>query len=112
MNPEFQQRLDIVIAAAGLSGDYEISYKSAFGAVAGYADGRIFITCGKFGLALKLPEATCQKLFDSGDGQPLKYFEKGHTKQNYAVLAEPVLDDKRRLGKLVNESAAFVQDRG
>ena len=110
MNTDYRQQIESVIATADLPGGLEMTYKSVFGAVAGYADGRIFITCGKFGLGLKLPDATCRSLLDSGAGQPLKYFEKGHVKKNYAVLAGAVLDDRRRLAKLVNESIAFVKD--
>ena len=35
---------------------HNLEFKNCFGAVAGYVDGRIFCSCGKFGLALRLPE--------------------------------------------------------
>ena len=34
---------------------HDIEFKNVFGAVGGYVDGNIFISCGKFGFALKLP---------------------------------------------------------
>lgn len=106
----FQQRLEDIIAAAGISDDDQITYKSVFGAVAAYANGKIFLTHGKFGLAAKLPDETCRNLMADGTGAPLKYFEKGHVKRNYVVLSDDLLKDEDRLHDLIRESAAFVQD--
>ena len=38
-----------------LSSTHNLEFKKCFGAVAGYVNGNIFISCGKFGVALKLP---------------------------------------------------------
>ncbi len=109
MNQEYQTRLRRVLAEAELPAPLQISYKAVFGAVAAYANGHIFSSCGRFGLALKLNSETCQALLAEGAGEPLKYFEKGHVKRNYVVLADALMSDRDRLRALVRESAAFVQ---
>ncbi|MEK6828163.1 MAG: hypothetical protein AABX78_02330, partial [Nanoarchaeota archaeon] len=42
-------RLDII---------HQLEFKNCFGAVAGYIDSHIFISYGKFGVALRLPPET------------------------------------------------------
>jgi hypothetical protein len=34
---------------------HNLEFKNYFGAMAGYVEGQIFISCGKFGVDLKLP---------------------------------------------------------
>jgi len=93
MNVDFRERLGSYVADAKISDEHPITYKSVFGAVAAYANDKIFITCGKFGVALKLPEETCRTYMAEGNGGPLKYFEKGHVKNGYVVLFDAVLVD-------------------
>jgi len=109
MNEAFRQRIDDVLASVELATGMDITFKPVFGAVAAYADGEIFMTCGKFGLGLKLDDRTCERLLQSAEGEPLKYFEKGHVKRNYIVLAEGVLDDAGHLNALVQKSLDFVR---
>jgi TfoX/Sxy family transcriptional regulator of competence genes len=106
----FQEQLDQLMAAVGISGHYQITYKSVFGAVAAYANDRIFLTCGTFDTAVKLDAAACKSLLDDGDGKPLKYFAKGHVKKGYVDLSDTVLNNPARLRELVKTSAAYVQE--
>lgn len=53
-------------------------FKNSFGAVSGYVNGHIFISCGKFGVALRLQPETLQRLFQEADVERLRYFPKGH----------------------------------
>lgn len=108
MNAEYHNRLIRFLKAAPRPAQCEFSFKPVFGAVAAYADSRIFASCGKFGIALKLPDETCRALFESGAAQPLKYFEKGHVKKNYAVLGHDVLADQVRTARLVERSIRYV----
>ncbi|MBT3532429.1 MAG: hypothetical protein HN478_01030 [Rhodospirillaceae bacterium] len=110
MKAEFLQAAQELVAKAGIGETFQITYKSVFGAVAAYADGRIFLTCGKFGIALKLPEETCRSLIEQGHGEPLKYFEKGHVKKSYVVLFDPVLNDPERMTALTRQSGMFTQE--
>src|SRR3989338_11564671 len=83
---------------------YQVEFKNVFGAIGGYLNGRIFISCGQFGVALRLPPKTLDSLFQERGVKHLKYFPKGHIKKEYAVLSKPILEDKIQLKKLVDES--------
>ena len=85
-----------------------LDFKNVFGAVAGYVDGNIFVTCGKFGVALKLPSETLEELLKEKDAERLRYFPKGHIKKEYVVLPERMLADERLLKELVEISVRYV----
>ena len=87
-----------------LSMSHRLEFKNCFGAVAGYVNGNIFVSCGKFGLALRLPPQTLKELFKEADVSPLKYFKNGHTKKEYAVIPNRIIDDHSRFKKLLDES--------
>jgi TfoX/Sxy family transcriptional regulator of competence genes len=106
----FQDQLESIIAVTGESQRHKITYKPVFGAVAAYADDRIFLTCGKFGVAAKLPDEVCSALLAEGMATPLRYFDKGHVKRNYVVLRDDLLKNGGRMHELVRQSAAFVQN--
>ncbi len=91
-----------------LSSVHKVKFKNCFGATAGYVRGRIFISCGKFGIALKLPKEVLDELFKERGIKHLKYFPKGHVKKEYAVLPKRILKNKNQLRKLVNESIKYV----
>ncbi len=87
-----------------LSKKYKLEFKNCFGAVAGYVDDKLFITCGKYGVALKLPKEILDELFQEKDVKHLRYFPKGHIKKEYAVLPRRILENKRQFEKLVDKS--------
>ena len=91
-----------------LSTTHRVELKNVFGAAGGYVNGRIFISYGKFGVALRLPSETLHALFQQKDVQRLKYFPKGHVKKEYAVLPERILDDDTQVRELVAESVQYV----
>ncbi len=90
-----------------LARSHDLEFKNCFGAVAGYVDGQIFCSCGKFGLALRLPEKTLAELFKEKGVKKLKYFPHGHVKKEYAVIPKRILEDNPRLKKLVDASIRF-----
>ncbi len=87
-----------------LSSTHDLEFKLCFGAIAGYVNGNIFISCGKFGVALKLPVKILTVLFQKENAKPLKYFPKGHIKKQYATLPKHILNDPTRLKELINKS--------
>ena len=91
-----------------LTTTHQLTFKNVFGAVAGYIDGRIFISCGKFGVALRLPPDALDDLFKQDGVKRLKYFPRGHIKKEYAVLPKRILDDQHQFRKLVDESINYV----
>ena len=91
-----------------LASTHGLEFKNVFGAVAGYVNGNIFISCGKFGTALRLPPKTLDSLFKFEGAKHLKYFPKGHIKKEYAVLPKGLLLNNTRFKKLVDESIKYV----
>lgn len=87
-----------------LSSTHDLDFKPCFGAIAGYVNGNIFISCGKFGVALKLPAKTLAELFLEDKAKPLKYFPNGHVKKDYAVLPKHILEEPSKLKKLIDKS--------
>ena len=74
-----------------LAATHQLEFKNVFGAVAGYVDGNIFMSCGKFGVALRLPPETLESVFKEEGVEPFKYFPRGHVKKEYAVLPKGIL---------------------
>ena len=91
-----------------LSTIHQIEFKNVFGAVGGYINARIFISCGKFGVALKLPLKTIEELLKEKNAKHLKYFPKGHIKKEYVVLSKKILEDKNGFRKLLNKSIKYA----
>ena len=98
----------ISLARPRLSQTHNLEYKNCFGAVAGTIEGRIFISCGKFGVALKLPPKKINELFKERGVKPLQYFPNGRVKKDYAVLPKRILEDKSQFKKLIDNSLKFV----
>ncbi len=94
-----------------LSTAHRLEFKNVFGAIGGYVNGKIFISCGKFGVALRLPLDTLDALFREKEAKHLKYFPNGHVKKEYAVLSKQILENKRQLTKLVDESVKYSLSR-
>ncbi len=92
-----------------LADTHPLEFKHSFGAVAGYVDGEIFISCGKFGIALKLPRVVLDDLFKEKDVQKLKYFPNGHIKKEYAVLPDRILENEGQIRELLDQSIHFVR---
>ncbi len=91
-----------------LSSTHRLEFKNVFGAVGGYVNGRIFVSCGKFGVAVRLPPDILVDLFQKKKAKHLKYFPHGHVKKEYAVISKQILGNKHQLKKLVDESIKFV----
>lgn len=91
-----------------LASEHKLELKNFFGAVLGYIDGSIFITCGNFGTALKLPAKTLDDLFAMKDVKRLKYFSKGTTKKGYAVLPNRIINNEHQIKGLLGESIGYA----
>ena len=111
MNEEFRRTLSEILAAS-LHEEFSgraLEFKPCFGAVAGYVDGKIFVSYGNFGLALKLPLGPRTELLERKGGTPLRYFPKGHIKKEYVVIPQRILDDGRTFRGLVRQSVEYVR---
>ena len=83
---------------------HKLEFKNCFGAIAGYINGNIFVSCGKFGVALKLPPETLAGLFREKGVLHLKYFPNGHIKKEYAVISQRIIDKKYYFKRLLDKS--------
>ena len=91
-----------------LATKYLLEFKNCFGAVAGYVNGQIFISCGKFGVALRFSPEIITELFQEKNVSQLRYFLKGHIKKEYAVIPKRIIDDQVRFKKLLNKSIQYA----
>ena len=91
-----------------LASTHTLEFRNVFGSVAGYVNGRIFISCGTFGIALRLPPEALDAVFKEKGVTHLKYFPNGHVKREYAVLPKRILENKRQLKKLLDKSVTHV----
>jgi TfoX/Sxy family transcriptional regulator of competence genes len=82
--------------------------KHFFNGAAVYFKGRICITLSPVGLAIKLPELSRNKLMKEGGVKPLRYFSKGHIKNEYVVLPKKMVSNKRLLAQLIRKSFEYV----
>ena len=92
-----------------LVNSHQLQFKPCFGAVAGYVRGNIFISCGTFGVALRLPSDVLLDLFNGDIATRLRYFRNGHIKTEYAVLSSVILDDRARFMDLLNKSLKYAR---
>ena len=108
MNDKYLNRLTTLLGQVRpkLASTHRLAFKNVFGAVGGYMNGQIFISCGAFGVALKLPPETLETLFQEKGVKHLKYFRNGHVKKEYAVLPKRILNNKRQFKKLLDKSIA------
>lgn len=91
-----------------LDAAHTVEFKDCFGATAGYINGHIFISCGKFGVALRLPSETLRSVFREKGVKHLKYFPKGHIKKEYAVLPKRILENKKQFRELIDQSIEYA----
>ena len=110
MKNNYREQLTDLLAQTQpeLGTDHQLEFKNCFGAIAGYVNGRIFISYGKFGVALRLPAEFLADLFKEADVDRLRYFPNGHIKREYAVVPERILSDIQYFGSLIDESVNYV----
>ena len=110
MNSDYLNRISALLdnARPELRVTLKLEFRNCFGAVAGYVDGHIFISCGKFGVALRLPPEILEKLFRQKDVLRLKYFPKGHVKKEYAVIPKRILDNRDHFQEFLDQSLRYA----
>lgn len=91
-----------------LATQHNLEFKNVFGAVGGYVNNRIFISSGKFGVALKLPKEVLDGLFTKKNVKRLKYFSNGHVKKGYVILPMRILENKLQLKNLIDKSIQYA----
>ena len=109
MAGDYGDRLNVLLAStiAVLPTGVTVEIKHFFGGAAVYANQRICITLTSVGLAMKLPDDGCARLFDEG-AKPLRYFPKAPIKKQYAVLPDMVAEDPDRIRFWARQSIDHV----
>ncbi|MBL4582624.1 MAG: hypothetical protein JKY29_12475 [Gammaproteobacteria bacterium] len=74
----------------------ELETKHFFSGAALYVNKAICVSWSPGGLAFKLSETEVNRLLSNGKAKPLKYFEKGHIKEGYAMFENPESSKKVR----------------
>jgi len=87
---------------------HSLEFRPFFGAITVYVDGALFMSYGKFGVALKLPPETLENLFSTEQGAPFRYFPKGHVKKEYALLSSATINSTASFRKLIQESLKLL----
>ncbi len=87
---------------------HQLEFKNCFGAIAGYVDDHIFISCGKFGVALRLPPETLDRVLKEKGVKHLKYFPDGYIKKEYAVIPKRIMENKQQFKVLIDESIRYA----
>ncbi len=110
MNSRYLDRLAELLKQTRprLASTHKLEFKNVFGAVGGYVNGSIFISCGRFGVALRLPPEALENLFKEKGVRHLKYFPNGHIKREYAVLPNRILGDSKQFKELLDKSIRYA----
>ncbi len=111
MNEVYQKKISVLLKEVSpklfTAGKFE--FKSVFGAVGVFIDGKIFASSGSFGVALKLPPNVLEEVSTEKGVKHLKYFPKGHVKKEYAVLPRRILENKTKIKNLANSSINYAR---
>ena len=98
----------IETATAGCNKNTSLECKHFFSGAALYVDERICISLTPVGLAIKLPEATKDKLLKNKTAVPLKYFPKGPIKKDYVLFPDGIENGRKALHKYVKEGVEYA----
>lgn len=104
------EKLSQLISDLEIQGEVsaELQTKHFFSGAALYANKAICVSWSPAGLAFKLPEPELKELLSSGKAAPLKYFEKGHIKEGYAMFEHPESSKKFRWKRYFIEAIGQV----
>ena len=107
--PYLSRLIDLVSELRlGEGASFDLECRHFFGGAALYIDGLICGSLTPVGLALKLPATQRNAMFGDGRGHPLRYFDGGKVKKEYAVLSESVVADSIAVGVLFHASFRYV----
>ncbi|MFV2038203.1 MAG: TfoX/Sxy family protein [Paracoccaceae bacterium] len=92
MAKEYLDKLTALIAELNIEAEISspMEARHIFSGAALYVNGTICASWSPAGLAFKFREPEAAELIANADAKPLKYFEKGHVKKEYAVFENPM----------------------
>lgn len=86
--------------------DLELTFRSMFGGIMGYAAGRAFASLSDMGLALKLAEPHRGELLAAEGATALRYAADQPPSKTYVVVPETMLQDAALLRSWIDRSIA------
>lgn len=92
------EKLSDLVSHLGINDEVpvDLEIKHFFSGAALYVNKTICVSWSPGGLSFKLSELEVNRLLSSGKAKPLKYFEKGNTKEGYAMFENPESSKKSR----------------
>lgn len=91
MVKEYLEKLSSLVLELRLEDEITLplDVRHFFGGAALYVDNAICASWSPVGLAFRFSEREADELIASGKARPLRYFAKGHIKQEYALFENP-----------------------
>ena len=86
----------------------ELTFKSMFGGVSAYVDGRVFASMSNIGLALKLSPEVQEKLLSVEGAKRLRYEPDAPESKQYIVVPENLCTAEKELAVWVEHSMNYV----
>jgi TfoX/Sxy family transcriptional regulator of competence genes len=103
---ELQDKLSAAVEVLMLDGD--LSFKSMFGGISGYLNGRVFASLSNIGLALKLSAEDQVALLKQAGAKRLRYEPDAPESKQYIVVPEAIQDSCEALSIWVKHSVDYV----
>jgi TfoX/Sxy family transcriptional regulator of competence genes len=94
------------ILAAAAPPDLDLAFRSMFGGIMGYADGKPFASLSDVGLALKLAGADREALLATAGAAALRYAPDQPPSKSYVVVPEAMLSEPDPLRAWIIRAAA------
>ena len=98
----------LIRAANSLSVVRELTFKSMFGGVSGYVEGRIFASLSNIGMAFKLSPDAQEKLLRIEGAKRLRYEPDAPESKQYIVVPENLCTAEKELAFWVGHSMDYV----
>lgn len=86
-----------ILLSAAAPPDMELQYRSMFGGIMAYANGKPLASLSNVGLALKAPPALMAEFLSWPGAEPLRYEPDAPASKSYVVAPPAVLADREML---------------
>ena len=86
-----------ILFSAAAPPDLELTFRSMFGGIMGYAQGKPLASLSNVGLALKAPPTLMAEFLAAPDAVPLRYEPNTPPSKSYVVVPPAVLADRDAL---------------
>ena len=92
----------IALFDAAIPRDARVERRKMFGYPAAFTNGHLFAGLHQEDFMVRLPEAVCDRLCESGEARP--FVAMGRRMRSYVLLSPEVLADRKRLGRWIADA--------